>query len=62
MLEIIKEIHKLTFKATDLVAKKSKSIDSVTEDNLDLLAESIELLNDLYETLYDNVFVSTEEE
>lgn len=33
-----------------------KEID-YTEDELDILAEAIEILNDTYEDLYDKVFV-----
>lgn len=44
--------------ATLVAAKKW---DSVTEDDLDILAEALDILNDMYETLYDNVFVETEE-
>jgi hypothetical protein len=40
--------------AMDVSNKKHKNI---TEEDLDVLAESIEILNDVYETLYDEVFV-----
>ena len=34
-----------------------QGIKEVTEDDLDILAEAINILNDAYETLYDEVFV-----
>lgn len=40
--------------------KNNQPID-FTEDDLDILAESIEVLNTVYETLYDKVFVTIEE-
>ncbi len=33
----------------------------LTEDDLDVLAEAIDILNDMYETLYDEVFVEVED-
>jgi len=58
MKKQFKKIHKCTTELATLVA--AKKWDSFTEDDLDVLAESIELLNDLYETLYDNVFVEVD--
>jgi len=31
-----------------------------TEEDLDILAESMDLLNDIYETLYNEVFVEVD--
>ncbi len=45
--------------ATDVSKKDYKG---VTEGDLDILAEAIEILNDMYETFYDEVFVEIEEE
>lgn len=55
MKKQFKKIHKCTIELVQLVA--TKKWDEMTEEDLDILAESIELLNDIYETLYDNVFV-----
>jgi hypothetical protein len=43
----------------DVVAKEEYQ--GMTEEDLDTLAEAIETLNDLYETLYDEVFVESED-
>lgn len=53
------KIHKCSMELATLVA--AKKWDGVTEDDLDILAEALDILNDMYETLYDNVFVETEE-
>jgi len=58
--KIITDIHKLTFKSTELVAKKA--YEDLTEEDVDMLGEAVELLNDLYETLYDEVFITGEVE
>lgn len=54
MKTTISEIHKLAFKVTDLAAKKK--FKKITDNDIDKLAEAIELLNDVYEILYNNVF------
>ncbi len=43
----------------DMVARKEYK--SMSEDDLDCLAEAIIILNDVYETLYDEVFVEVED-
>jgi len=53
------KIRKNTMELATIVA--TKKWDGITEEDLDILAESIEILNDMYETLYDNVFVEIEE-
>jgi len=53
------KIHKSIKELTVLLAS-TKSY-NITEDDLDILAESIDLLNDTYEILYDDVFVEVEE-
>lgn len=57
MKKLINDIHKLAFKSADLIAKKS--FDGLTEDDVDKLGEAADLLNDLYEVLYDEVFEDT---
>ncbi len=42
----------------DMVARKEYK--GMSEDDLDSLAEAIIILNDIYETLYDEVFVEVE--
>jgi hypothetical protein len=55
MKEIIADLHQLTLKAVaDL---STANLDDLTEDDTELIAEAVELLNDLYEELYDKVFV-----
>ena len=44
--------------ATFVAAKK---YDGFTEEDLDILAEAIDILNDMYEILYSTVFVEVEE-
>lgn len=53
------KIHKSVLKLTDSIA--STKLVECSEEDLDILAESIELLNDMYETLYDKVFVEVED-
>jgi ribosome recycling factor len=43
----------------NMVAKEEYK--SISEDDLDSLAETIDILNDIYETLYDEVFVEVED-
>jgi hypothetical protein len=52
---IIQEINALVIKATAITAK-GKGIKDLTEDDVDELGGSIDLLNDLYEVLYNQVF------
>jgi hypothetical protein len=59
MIKQFKKIHKNAMELADMIAKgKHKGI---SEDDLDTLAEAIEILNDMYETLYDGVFVEVED-
>jgi hypothetical protein len=53
------KIRKHAMELAVLVSKKDYK--GITEEDLDVLAESIEILNDMYETLYDEVFVEVEE-
>jgi hypothetical protein len=55
MKKVLHDIHKLTLLTAKLVSKKQ--FKDITEEDVDTLGESVELLNDLYETLYDEVFV-----
>jgi len=58
MKKLINDIHKLVFKSVDLVAKKS--FKGITEDDVDKLGEAADILNDLYEVLYDQIFEDSE--
>lgn len=60
MIKQFKKIHKDAMELADMIAKDKHK--GIAEDDLDSLAEAIEILNDMYETLYDEVFVEIEEE
>ena len=56
-----KHFEKIRKNASDLTkAVTVKSIKNLTEEDLDILAETIDMLNDIYEALYDDVFVELE--
>jgi hypothetical protein len=58
-----KTFNKIRKYAIEIAADiDKKDYQGVTEEDLDILAEAIEILNDMYETLYDEVFVEIEEE
>ena len=59
MIKQFKKIHKDAMELADMIAKDKHK--GIAEDDLDSLAEAIEILNDMYETLYDEVFVEIEE-
>ena len=63
LLKIMKKtFNKIRKNAMELATDVSKkNYKGVTEEDLDVLAEAIEILNDMYETLYDEVFVEVEE-
>ncbi len=60
MKKVFKKIHKDVLELALLVSKKDYK--NITEDDLDILAESLDILNDIYETLYDEVFVEVNED
>ena len=58
-----KQFNKIRKNAMDLATMvATKKWEGITEDDLDTLAEALDILNDMYETLYDNVFVEVEED
>ena len=59
MKKQFKKIHKDAMELADMIAKDKHK--GIAEDDLDALAEAIEILNDMYETLYDEVFVEVED-
>lgn len=54
MKKLVKKIHKSTLELSKVVA--TKEFGDLTEDDVDSLAECINVLEDLYEVLYDNVY------
>jgi acyl-CoA reductase-like NAD-dependent aldehyde dehydrogenase len=59
MIKLFKKIHK---NATELAAMVTREEHKgISEDDLDTLAEAIEILNNTYELLYDEVFVEIED-
>ena len=59
MVKQFKKIHKEAMVLADMVARKEHK--GMSEDDLDALAEAVVILNDIYETLYDEVFVEVED-
>ena len=58
-----KQFNKIRKDAMELAMAVSKGgCKNISEDDLDILAESLDILNDMYETLYDDVFVELEDE
>jgi hypothetical protein len=60
MNKLFKKVLKCAQEITDTV--ESKDFTGLTEDNLEYLAEAIDLLNIAYDRLYDEVFVTLEDE
>lgn len=56
---LLNKICKSSLEASVVIAEKN-SLKDLTDDDIDSLAEAIELLNDIYEELYDNVFEDSE--
>ena len=57
-----KQFNKIRKNAMELATMiATKKWEGLTEEDLDTLAEALDILNDMYETLYDNVFVEVEE-
>jgi hypothetical protein len=57
-----KHFNKIRKDAMELaMAVTKEKYKELTEDDLDVLAEAIDILNDMYETLYDEVFVEVED-
>ncbi len=59
MVKQFKKIHKNAMVLADMVTQKEYK--GITEDDLDTLAEVVVILNDIYEKLYDEVFVEVED-
>ena len=59
MNKLFNRVLKNAQEITNLV--ESRSFEDLTEDNLEYLAEAIELLNNAYDRMYDEVFVTLED-
>lgn len=59
MNKLFNKVLKNAQEITNLV--ESRSFEDLTEDNLEYLAEAIELLNNAYDRMYDEVFVTLED-
>ena len=57
--KLLDKICKSALQASVAIAERD-SLKGLTNDNTDSLAEAIELLNDIYEILYDKVFEDSE--
>lgn len=60
MKQLLKKINKYTLEASVAIAQKDAFKD-ITENDTDSLIETIGLLNDIFEELYDEVFVTLED-
>jgi hypothetical protein len=59
MIKLFKKIHKDATNLAEMVTQEKHK--GIAEDELDTLAEAIEILNNTYEALYDEVFVEIED-
>jgi hypothetical protein len=55
MRQLLKKINRAALECTVAISEKN-ALKGVTDDDVDGLAEAIELLNDVYEELYNKVF------
>jgi len=60
MKQLLKKINKYALEASVVIAQKD-AFKNITEDDTDNLIETIGLLNDIYEELYDKVFEASED-
>lgn len=58
MKKILEQIHKLALQTITETSKKN--FKGITDEDVDKLAEAIELFNDVYEELYNKVFEDSE--
>ena len=59
MKKLFNKIRKNAMEIAMAISKEGYK--NVTEDDLDILAETLDILNDMYETLYDEVFVEVDD-
>jgi hypothetical protein len=60
MRQLLKRINKAALQCSVAITEEG-ALRGVTDNDVDGLAEAIELLNDIYEELYNKVFEETEE-
>lgn len=60
MKKIFNKIRKNAMELAMTIAKEGYK--NIKEEELDTLAEAIDILNDMYETLYDEVFEEVDED
>ena len=61
MRQLLKKINRAALECAVAISEKN-ALKGVTDNDVDGLAEAIELLNDVYEELYNKVFEEPEEE
>jgi len=59
--QLLKKINRTALECSVAITEEN-ALKSVTDNDVDGLAEAIELLNDIYEELYNKVFEESEEE
>ena len=59
--QLLKKINRAALECSVAITEEN-ALKSVTDNDVDGLAEAIELLNDVYEELYNKVFEESEEE
>jgi Mg2+ and Co2+ transporter CorA len=61
MRQLLKKINRAALECSVTITEDN-ALKNITDDDVDGLAEAIELLNDIYEELYNKVFEEPEEE
>ena len=61
MRQLLKKINRAALECSVAITEENE-LKNITDDDVDGLAEAIELLNDIYEELYNKVFEEPEEE
>ena len=61
MRQLLKKINRAALECSVAITEDN-ALNNITDDDVDGLAEAIELLNDIYEELYNKVFEEPEEE
>jgi hypothetical protein len=61
MKKILKKLHKQALECSEAVTHLSVLKD-VTDDDAEILAETIDLLNDVHEIIFDKIFNDSESE
>ena len=61
MKKILKKLHKQALECSEAVTHLSV-IKDVTDDDAEILTETIDLLNDVHEIIFDKIFNDSESE